>query len=377
MRNTVTSWASLLIVACTVPVAAATLHPGDKISISVFNHPELLTQASLDSSGRVSVPIVGPMDAANMDTAQLAQRIAKRLAEYVKKPGVDVQLVSQGLSIFVAGGPGGVLPYQPGETLIGALDELRNGSNNAAGGNNIAPTPEQISSRDLGYGRVDLHHVVLSRDGRDSAPIDVTVLHLKGGTGPALQPGDTIKLADKPISVPVSGEVKQPGVAHLANDEPLSNALLQVGSANDLTASVNFILKRDGQKKLISASSAEYSAPARPGDEVYVPHGVRIGVVGTVNKPGEVLLRGDSSLLSAIYYAGGPLKYSDIKHVQVLHQGQSVAYDVTKLSHGAPAENPTLQDGDTVFVPEGHKLQIDAGTVFQGIFALARFFPVL
>ncbi len=376
MRNTVISLASLLAVACTVPVAAATLHPGDKISISVFNHPELLTQASLDSSGRVSVPIVGPMDAANIDTAQLAQRIAKRLAEYVKKPGVDVQLVSQGQSIFVAGGPGGVLAYQPGETLVGALDELRNGSNNAVGGN-VAPTPEQISSRDLGYGRVDLHRVVLSRDGRDSAPIDITALHLKGGTGPALQPGDTIKLADKPISVPVGGEVKQPGVAHLATDEPLSNALLQVGSPNDATASVNFILKRGGQSKLISASASEYSAPAKPGDEIYVPHGVRVGVVGTVNKPGEVLLRGDSSLLSAIYYAGGPLKYSDIKHVQVLHQGQSVAYDVTKLSHGAPAENPTLQDGDTVFVPEGHKLSIDASTIFQGIFALARVFPAL
>ena len=74
--------------------------------------------------------------------------------------------------------------------------------------------------------------------------------------------------------------------------------------------------------------------------------------------------------MSALYFAGGPTRYGDIKHVGVIHQGVQQTYDVTKLTHGAPSANPQLSDGDTVFVPEGHK--IDFTMIFQGIFAAAN-----
>jgi len=151
----------------------------------------------------------------------------------------------------------------------------------------------------------------------------------------------------------------------LDSDQPLSDALLQAGGANETGSSVKFVLIRSGVRKPIASSNAEYSAPAVPGDIVYVPHSVRVGVVGQVIKPGDVELRGDGSLLSALYYAGGPSKYGDIRHVAVIHEGQQTNFDVTRLTHGAPADNPQLSDGDTVFVPEGHK--IDFSLLFQGI----------
>ncbi|MDB5027035.1 MAG: hypothetical protein JWO66_724, partial [Candidatus Eremiobacteraeota bacterium] len=60
------------------------------------------------------------------------------------------------------------------------------------------------------------------------------------------------------------------------------------------------------------------------------------------------------------YQAGGPNKWGDIRHVAVMHAGARTEYDITALSHGARNENPTLGDGDTVFVPEGHKVDFQA-----------------
>jgi protein involved in polysaccharide export with SLBB domain len=365
LRNGTATATALLAVLCASAAVATTLHPGDHVSVNVYNHPELgATSAPLDSTGHVSVPVAGLVDAANISPEQLAQRIAGKLAPYVRKPAVDVQLVAQGQNIFVAGGPGGVLPYSPGETLAGALAQIQQG----VGSNQVTPgDPSQIAARQLQYGSVDLRHVIIERDGRDMAAIDAAGLTAGGNSGPALQPDDTIKLAQKPIAVTVRGDVKQPGVAHLDPDEPLSNAVSQVGGADDVSSSIEFVLTRGTTQSVVTTSSPAYRAPAQTGDTIYVPHGERIGVVGQVEKPGSVLLQGDGSLLSALYFAGGPTKFGDIRHVGVIHQGVQQTYDVTKLTHGAPGENPQLADGDTVFVPEGHK--IDFSLIFQGIFA--------
>jgi protein involved in polysaccharide export with SLBB domain len=368
VRNGAVTALTLASFLCASAAVATTLHPGDHVSVNVYNHPELgATSAPLDSTGHVSVPVAGLVDAANISPSELASRIAERLAPYVRKPAVDVQLVAQGQNIFVAGGPGGILPYSPGETLAGALAQIQQGVGSASV---TPPDPSQVASRQLQYGSIDTKHVVIERDGHDLPPIDAVGLTAGGNAGPPLQPDDTIKLSQKPIAVAVKGDVKQPGIAHLDTDEPLSNAVMQVGGTDDLTSSVEFVLTRDNTQSIVTTSSPAYRAPAQSGDSIYVPHGERIGVVGQVEKPGSVLLQGDGSLLSALYFAGGPTKFGDIRHVGAIHQGVQQTYDVTKLTHGAPGENPQLADGDTVFVPEGHK--IDFSILFQGIFAASN-----
>jgi len=369
-RIRIASLAATAAFLCAAEASATTLHPGDKISVNVYNHPELAaTSATLDSTGHVSVPLAGLVNAGNLSPLQLSQRIAARLAPYVIKPAVDVQLIAQGQNIFVAGGPGGVLTYAPGETLAGALAQIASGSSS---GNSTLDQSEN-ATRAQQYGSIDLHHVVIERDGRNLPPVDAAGLTAGGNAGPPLQPDDTIKLVLKPIAVAVRGEVKAPGVAHLDRDEPLSNALLQVGGANGTSASVEFLLTRGSAQTVVTTSSPQYRDPAQNGDAIYVPHAERVGVVGQVNKPGSVTLEGDNSLLSALYYADGPTGYGDIKHVGVIHQGVQQVYDVTKLTHGAPGENPQLADGDTVFVPEGHK--IDFRGIFQTI-ATAALLPL-
>jgi protein involved in polysaccharide export with SLBB domain len=370
---------SLLLIAFGSAAFAAstttTLHPGDKILVTVFNHPELATPvnqpAVIDASGKLWMPVAGLVDASNLTPGELSGKIEERLAPFVRRPAVTVQLVAQAQSIFLTGAAGGVYPYTPGETLLGALNGVQqNLGTSAPTVNGTLVDPSQVAAHELQNGSLDLHHVVIVRDGETLPTVNADSLLANGEPGPTLQPDDTIELGLKPIAVTVSGDVRQTGTAHLDQGQPISDALKQLGGEDEATATDRFELTRDGAKVTVTKSSPQYTQPAHNGDFVYVPPGIHVGVVGQVANPTRVLLQGDQSLLSAIYYAGGPTKYGDIKHVRLLHAGTQREYDVTKLTHGGDgqeANNPILADGDTVFVPEGHR--IDFTQFFQAVIA--------
>jgi protein involved in polysaccharide export with SLBB domain len=92
-------------------------------------------------------------------------------------------------------------------------------------------------------------------------------------------------------------------------------------------------------------------------------------VAGIVQHPGEFTLRADTTLLSALYQAGGPAKFADVAHVAVVRDGQKTQYNVTRLVKGDLTQNPVLRDGDVVLVPQGRG--IDGQAVFQNILSAA------
>jgi len=367
------AFAALAAIAATAP-AIAKVHPGDRIAVLVYNHPELSGQTVVDGAGKVSLPLAGGVDTTNLDAAEIAQRVRYRLKPYVRKVAVDVQVVSQGQSLFVAGGPGGVLPFSPGENLSSALAQLRS---QAGAVPNAALQAGQQTTSDFDHGRIDLQHVAIVRDGTIVGPVDASTSGVGSGGSMVLQSGDTIQLRDKPLAVTVRGEVRQPGVAYLTPEDSISTAIAQVGGQLPTSANNNITIERAGVIHVVAFGSPEFSQPAQPGDIIVVGRAPTVTVVGMVVKPGDVQLKNDTTLLSALYGADGIQKWADLKRVQVMHRGAHTTYDVTALTHGNVSQNPTLADGDTVFVPEGHK--IDWTPVFAGlglgINASTRFVP--
>ncbi|TAM56164.1 hypothetical protein EPN52_15055 [bacterium] len=345
---TIAALASFAVAAGWSPAQAA-LHPGDQLAITVYNHPELQSNATVDGSGRVSLPLAGQIQAKGLDTQQLERRIVAALQPYVIKPAVDVRLISQNPAIFLAGGPGGSLLYHPGDTLVGALGAVK-----------------------VGEG-VDTARVRIDRDGAELGPFDLAALTAKGNGGPVLQPGDTIQLPSKPVAVSVGGAVLHPGFAYVNPGGTLREAIDQVGGPAPNAALTQVVLDRGGSRQALALSGSDLSQPAQNGDRITVPDAAQVEVVGMVTKPGVVMLRNDFTLLSALYQAGGPGQYADIRAVQVLHAGQKKTYDVTALTHGDTSQDPALTDGDVVFVPEGHK--IDWRNLFSSIVTLRWFFP--
>lgn len=330
------------------PGFAAPLRAGDRVAIAIFNQPGLsVPQGSVDADGKIAVPLAGNVAVAGLEPAAAASRIAGALRPYLRRPAVTVALLQQNATITLVGGPGGVFPYAPGQTLTSALGPL-------------AALPG-----------LDLHRVGLERDGKPLGAYDGVALLRGGAPGPALQPGDRILVGEKPVAVAVRGVVKTPGTVHLDAGQTLADAIAAAGGAGDDAATGALDLAREGQHARIALSSEALAQPARDGDVLTVPQAVHVSVAGSVAHPGDTALTAGTTLVAALYQAGGPVKYADISHVDVLRDGTRRTYDVTKLRGGDMSQNPHLAPGDLVYVPEGR--HVDFRDIFAGLSAL-RFF---
>lgn len=63
---------------------------GDALQINVWRNPELSTAVPVRPDGKISLPLVGDIMAANMTTEQLSANIVSALANYVRSPQVTV-----------------------------------------------------------------------------------------------------------------------------------------------------------------------------------------------------------------------------------------------------------------------------------------------
>jgi polysaccharide biosynthesis/export protein len=360
------STAGLTLVLCTPAIAS--VHAGDELDVTVYNHPELSGKVMIEASEAVSLPLVGSIDVRGLELSQIAQRIDGALVAYVRNPAVDVKMSTQNASIFVSGGPGGVLKYQPGEHFSAGLADVA--ALEAGSSGHTADTSSALAA--LSQTRVDLSRVSIQRDGSTLGTYDAVALSAKGDAGPALLPGDTLVFVDKPNAIRITGDVSRPGLTYLSNDETLADAVAQAGGVTATAATADLTLQRNGTLQTVALGDPVMNEPALNGDRLVVPTAPRVSVVGLVEKPGPVVLKTDFTLINALYGAGGPTKFGDLSKVTVIHNGATHAYDVAALVHGNTAQNPILADGDTVFVPEGHK--VDYGGIFQTLAPLFYLF---
>jgi protein involved in polysaccharide export with SLBB domain len=347
-----------LIVSARPSYADPVIHDGDRVAIKVYNHPELSSTIAVDSRGYLAMPLVGPVPAAGSQPGELAAKIRNGLKPFMHYPAVDAQIAGEGASVFVSGGPGGVIAYQPGQTLSAALSQIKS-----------------VDGVDILHSRVDLTRVGVQRDQRSLGTFDTIALSGRGDGGPVLAAGDTVVLVDKSLPVRIDGDITRPGTTFLNDREPLSDAIDQLGGLTATSANAQVAVTRDGVTELHALGDPVFREPAHEGDRVVIPTAPRITIAGMVSAPGQVVLKSDFTLLSALYNAGGPNKWANLKIVQVVDKQQRSEYDITKLTHGDLSQNPVLHDGDVVFVPEGHKIDLPLGTLFSAIYAGRALIP--
>lgn len=106
------------------PDRPALIGPLDTIEVSVFGVPELSREMQVDASGRVSMPLVGILDAGGLTAGELADSIARSLRGYVRNPDVTVNiksLVSQVVAIDGQVIEPGLYPVTNQMTLLRAV----------------------------------------------------------------------------------------------------------------------------------------------------------------------------------------------------------------------------------------------------------------
>jgi len=67
---------------------------GDKVSVNVWQNPELSVETPIRPDGKIAMPLIGDVMAAGKEPKQLADDITTKLKAYVKYPNVTVMLTS-------------------------------------------------------------------------------------------------------------------------------------------------------------------------------------------------------------------------------------------------------------------------------------------
>jgi len=80
------------------------LGPGDKLRIEVYKDPQLSQSVQIRPDGKITLPLIGDLDATTRTPLELRDTIAKALKEYITNPTVTVIVVEALASkIYVMG----------------------------------------------------------------------------------------------------------------------------------------------------------------------------------------------------------------------------------------------------------------------------------
>lgn len=150
--------------------------PLDKLTVKVFKAEDLSGDYDVDLVGHISLPLIGEIEAANLTTAQLDERLTGKLGEkYLQNPDVSVALkASSGRLVTVDGAvkePGSFPVLRP-ITLLQAMA--------LAKGN----------TEDANIRRVAVFRTI---DGtRQAAAFDLQAIRRGQSADPVIYPGDIV-----------------------------------------------------------------------------------------------------------------------------------------------------------------------------------------
>ncbi len=187
------------------------LGPGDVVRITVYNNPDLTTEAQITQQGRITFPLIGDIQIGGIEKGQAEQIIARRLGEggFVLKPLVNVLVLgfkSQQISVLGQVNRPGKYPIEQASTLADLLA--------IAGG--VAQT-----------GGDTIIHITKGTDGK-TAKRDIDINQaLRNGEMEKNFPvvnGDIIYVPRAPLFY-IYGEVQRPGAFRLEKDMTVMQAL--------------------------------------------------------------------------------------------------------------------------------------------------------
>lgn len=152
------------------------LAPLDTVSINVFQVADLSKDYVVDQSGRMSMPLLGRVDAVGLTTTELADRIAAGLnAKYLRDPNVTVTLKESVSRVFTVDGS----VRQPGVYQLSSAMSLVQAIAVARGTDDLA-NPR----------RVAIFRTISGK--RSAAAFDLTSIRRGETDDPTVYAGDTI-----------------------------------------------------------------------------------------------------------------------------------------------------------------------------------------
>lgn len=107
-----------------VPTEDYRLGAGDKLRIEVYKDPQLSQSVEIRPDGKITLPLVGDMEATGLTPLELRDQIAKQLKEYITNPTVTVIVVeAESAHAYVMGEVAhpGAVPLHGPVTVVQAI----------------------------------------------------------------------------------------------------------------------------------------------------------------------------------------------------------------------------------------------------------------
>lgn len=232
------------------------LGPGDSVRITVFQNPDLSTEARVSPQGTVRMPLLGPIEVRSLSTDEAAELIARRLREgdILKAPEVGVSLLQvRSRQVSVLGQVGRPGRYPLDDTSARLVDVLAVAGGIAAGG-------------------ADKITLITSRNGHpERLEIDVASLYDRADTQAniELENGDSIFVQRAPVFY-IYGEVQRAGAYRLEDNLNVIQALSLGGGITRRGTERGIRIHRRNGDGTLAKLDAKPSDRVLPDDVIYV-----------------------------------------------------------------------------------------------------------
>jgi polysaccharide export outer membrane protein len=236
--------------------------PGDVVELVALAVPEISREYTVGPDGKISIPILGVIDAEGQTREALTSELNERLAKVYREPSITVIVREYNNNeVFVLGEVNrpGAFTFKGRPMLLGALAQAQGLS---------ARADHRQCSIVRGRGtliRVNLYDL-LSKGNRD---LNVPLL-----------PGDTVYVpSDEEHTFYVLGEVNSPGVYSIGRDMNVVRALSTAGGPTEdgIVGKVRLIRRENGEARMFTLDVADIFKgksgvvlPVESGDIVYV-----------------------------------------------------------------------------------------------------------
>lgn len=223
---------------------AEKLGVGDAVRVTVFQQPELTTDARISERGTIALPLVGEQKVAGMSQAEAGAAIGEALKKgrFLKHPQVTVALTTvRSRQVSVLGNVARPGRYALDDTSANLSDVIAAAGGITAGGADV---------------------VTVLRDGQ-SMKMDVL------GKGFALQAGDTINVERAPV-VYIYGEVSRGGAYALVPEMTVMQAIAAGGGITPRGSERRIKLRRHSGNGKYVETDARLQDRVRADDVLYV-----------------------------------------------------------------------------------------------------------
>jgi protein involved in polysaccharide export with SLBB domain len=330
---------------------------GDQLSINVWGASQMVYQPTLDNSGAITLPDVGPIFLSGLPFEKAKSLIQTRL-------------------MTIYNGMSGDHPNTWSEVSMGSIHSIKInllGELNAPGTYTLPATASAFNALYLSGGPNEngsFREIKLIRDGVTIKTIDIYdfLVNADPSSNVQLREQDILFVPNYNAHVEIAGEVKQKGIFEVKKGETINDLIRFAGgfSGEAYTNSLSVLRNTDRERELRTVDNVDFGKVSlQNGDLIRIANILnrfsnRVAIAGAVFHPGDFELTPGMKLSELIRKADGLreeafLNRGLISRLKEDHSPDNITFDLKQVIDGS--RDILLQKEDSVFISSISQLQ--------------------